>query len=156
MDTYPPMVQRSALLELGKALMSRDSALRRDECGDWAIFGKYGHIYAVPGSLDRPQAPGFQIFVMGWTARGWNIAKEAFKPFADLTNDGDNEGALFIDRLPSSNEAKIIRRYVGIAKRLEYSDEVLARKREIALMARRQIGQKPASDDGAATPTPEN
>ena len=41
-DFYPAAVQRPALLELVKALGCRDAALRRDECGDWAIFGKHG------------------------------------------------------------------------------------------------------------------
>jgi hypothetical protein len=131
-DIFPPAKQRPALLGLVKALGCRDNALKRDECGDWAIFGKRGHIYAVPGTLDRPNTPGFQIFVMGWTARGWNLAKEAFKPFASLTNDGDDEGALFLDRLPAPEEAKIIRHWCGIAKKAEYSEEQLVGMRERA------------------------
>jgi hypothetical protein len=47
-DRYPPTMQRPALLELVKALGCRDAAFRRDECGDWRISGKFGHIYAVP------------------------------------------------------------------------------------------------------------
>jgi hypothetical protein len=34
-DTFPPAKQRPALLAFAKALDSRASALRRDECGDW-------------------------------------------------------------------------------------------------------------------------
>jgi hypothetical protein len=149
MDIWPPAKQRPALLDFAKALGSRDGALRRDACGDWRIEGRRGHIYAVPGSLDRPHTPGFQIFVVGWTARGWNLAREAFKPFAALTNDGDDEGALFLDRLPTEQEAEIIRHYVGVAKKAEYSEEVLAQKRAAILKARQQMGQKPASDDVA-------
>ncbi len=152
-DSYPPAKQRPALLELVKALGCRDNALRRDECGDWAVFGKHGHIYAVPGSLDRPKTPGFQIMVMGWTARGWNAAKGALA-FAELTNDGDSEGALFLDRLPTPSEAEVIRHYLGVAKKAEYSDEVLARKREAMLMASALKGKKPALPDPAATPAP--
>jgi hypothetical protein len=132
MDIFPPTKQRPALLAFRDALGCRDNALRRDECGDWRINGRRGHIYAVPGTLDRPKTPGFQIFVMGWTARGWNLAKEAFRPFADLTTDGDDEGALFIDRLPTRAEAEIIRRYVGIAKRQTYTEEQLVGMRERA------------------------
>jgi len=65
---YPPSVQRPALLDLVKALGCRDNALRRDECGDWRVEGRHGHVYAVPG---------FQFFVMGWTTKGWNAAKAA-------------------------------------------------------------------------------
>ena len=67
-DIYPAKDQRLALLELVKALGARDNSLRRDECGDWRIEGRSGHIYAVPGSLDRPDhqprlAAGFQVYI---------------------------------------------------------------------------------------------
>jgi hypothetical protein len=52
-DRYPPAMQRPALLKLAEALGCRDNALRRDECGDWRIVGRLGHIYAIPGPLDR-------------------------------------------------------------------------------------------------------
>ena len=96
-DTYPPDKQRPALLAFAEALKCRDNALRRDECGDWRIKGTHGHVYAVPGSLDRRRTPGFQIFVMAWSANGWNRARKAISTFADVTNDGDDEGALFVD-----------------------------------------------------------
>ena len=63
-DIYPPPVQRPALLKLVEALGCQDRALCRDECGDWMVAGDDGHIYAVPGSLDRRKTEGFQIFVM--------------------------------------------------------------------------------------------
>jgi hypothetical protein len=44
--------------------------------------------------------------VRRWTATGRNAARQTLKPFADLTNDGDEEGALFIDRLPLPDEAE--------------------------------------------------
>jgi hypothetical protein len=43
-------------------LGSRDNALRGDECGAWSGAGRFGHIYAVPGTLDRPGVEGFQIY----------------------------------------------------------------------------------------------
>jgi hypothetical protein len=48
MDIFPPAKQRPALLLIAESLDSRSSAPRRDERGDWAIFGTKGHIYAVP------------------------------------------------------------------------------------------------------------
>jgi hypothetical protein len=124
-DTYPPTVQRPALLEFAAALNSRANALRRDECSDWRIEGDAGHIYAVPG--------GFQIFVLGCeTIRQWGAAVKAFKSFARVTNDGDTEGAFFLNRLPEPSEAATIRRYVGVAKRREIGEEELARLRQWA------------------------
>lgn len=92
-------MQRPALLELVKALGCRDNALSRDECGDWRIEGRSGYVYAAPGSLDRPKTPGFLIYVRRELVREWSFAKKALKPFAGLTNDGEDEGMLFLDRL---------------------------------------------------------
>jgi hypothetical protein len=126
-DIYPPPVQRPALLKLVEALGCQDRALCRDECGDWMVAGDDGHIYAVPGSLDRRKTEGFQIFVMGCqTVRQWTAVKAAMKPFTDVTNDGGIEGAFFLDRLPRPEEAEIIRRYVGVRKRREDSEATLA------------------------------
>ena len=128
-DIYPPTVQRPALLKFAEALGCRDNALRRDECGDWRIQGHSGHIYAVPGSLDRRTTPGFQICVQCELVRQWSYAKKAFKPFTDLTNDGDEcKGMLFLDRLPTLAEAETIREYVGIAKKRVLSEEDGARQ----------------------------
>ena len=46
MDIFPPVKQRLALLAFAQAADTRPSCLRRDENGDWAIFGANGHIYA--------------------------------------------------------------------------------------------------------------
>jgi hypothetical protein len=136
-DKYPPAVQRPALVKLVEALGCREAALRRDECGDWRINGKYGYIYAVPGipwdGMEKTE--GFQIYYRGaeefgepTTTRGWTFAKEAM-PFAKVTQDGDAEGMLFLDRLPTREEGEIIRDKLWIAKRREVSEGELARLR---------------------------
>ena len=162
-DIYPPIVQRPALIELVRALGCRDNALRRDDCGDWRVNGKQGHIYAVPGSLDRPDTPGFQIYVERESVREWSYAKKALKPFADLTNDGEDEGMLFLDRLPTADEAEVIRQYVGVAKKRVLSDEERARLLSVSVGhrfgKRSGVGgddqrEKPATDDQAATHMP--
>jgi hypothetical protein len=120
-DIYPPTRQREALLKLIEALGCRDACLRRDECGDWAVLGKQGHIYAIPGTLDRPKAEGFQIYFRGAPkfeepadSKAWTWAKKWLKPFCEVTNDGDTE-------------AEIIRDKLGIPKKREVSEEERAR-----------------------------
>jgi hypothetical protein len=136
-DIYPPTVQRPALVKLVEALGCREAALRRDECGDWRINGKYGYIYAVPGipwgGMEKTE--GFQIYYRGAeefgepsTTRGWTFAKEALS-FCRVTQDGDAEGLLFLGRLPTPEEAEIIRDKLWIAKKREISEEELARLR---------------------------
>jgi hypothetical protein len=129
MDTYPPAKQRAALLKLMSALGCREAALRRDECGDGRIEGSNGHVYAVPGTLDRPKHSGFAIYVITETARAWTYAQRALF-FAKVIQDGDTEGGLFLDRLPTKDESGLIRRYCGIPKRVEYSETTLTAKRE--------------------------
>ena len=127
---------REALIKLVEALGCWDRALRRDECGDWAVFGKLGHIYAVPGTLDRPKTNGFQIYFRGAEEFGeistlaWTWAKKALS-FCQVTNDGDNEGMLFMDRLPTAAESEIIRDKLGIRKKREISDDERERLRAI-------------------------
>jgi hypothetical protein len=101
-DVSPAMKQRPALQRFAAALDSRASALRRDECGDWAIWGTNGHIYAVP--------EGFQLMIgcdfgyVRWTsARGWESAKKRLG-FGKVTQDGDCEGS--INSRPASVEAR--------------------------------------------------
>lgn len=121
MDIYPPAVQRPELLALVSALDCTDKALRRDECGDWRILGRSGHVYAVP--------EGFQILVEAGTPRAWSAVKRRLA-FADLRNDGDTEGCFILDRLPTAGEAALIRRDLTIRKRPTFTPEHLQALRE--------------------------
>jgi hypothetical protein len=47
-----------------------------------------------------------------------------------VTQDGDEEGMLITDRLPTAEEAEAIRSYLGINKEREYHNETFARLRE--------------------------
>jgi hypothetical protein len=110
-------------MDFASALGSRDKALHRDECGDPRINGRRGHIYAAP--------EGFMLAVMGWSANGWNKAKRALA-FASLSQDGDDEGILILDRLPTKTEAETIRHYLGVAKRKEIGPEQIKTLQERA------------------------
>ena len=57
------------LVELRAALQVPKRALSRDDCGDWMILGRAGHIYR--------EGAGFQIFVSGRSARHWNNLKRS-------------------------------------------------------------------------------
>jgi hypothetical protein len=154
-DTLPPSKQRPRLLVFAGSIDSRASALRRDDCGDWAIFGSNGHIYAVP--------EGFQLMIgcdvenARWTsARGWESAKKRLR-FGKLTQDGDQEGSIIIVRVPSKAEAAEIRDILGIPQARHLSEERRAIMSEIGtanlkrLKAQRELKPVlPASDDDQA------
>jgi hypothetical protein len=126
--------------------------LRRDECGDWAIFGNNGHVYAVP--------EGYQLMIgcdlePRWSsARGWESAKRRLS-FAAVTPDGDDEGALILDRIPTKAEAAEIRAVLGIPKRVELSEGRLAILREHAVanaFLQRRRGSRRNGWRGGLTP----
>jgi hypothetical protein len=67
------------------------------------------------------------------TSQAWTWAKKALG-FCVAANDSDWEGMLFLDRLPTEEEAVIIRDKLGIPKKREVSEEERAR---LAGMGRR-------------------
>jgi len=124
-DKFPPVMQRPRLLALASTLEISITQLRRDDCGDWAIIGNSGRVYAV--------LSGFQIVIAGWeadrapwsTAKGWNLCKSKLS-FAKLMQDGHDEGAFVLERDPRGDEAAIIRECVGLRKRRAISEDGLA------------------------------
>lgn len=135
-DKYPPPVQRKALVAFRDALDCQYRALCRDECGDWRIEGKYGHVSAVPGipwgGMEKTE--GFQLYVVA-TPRMWGFVKKDLH-FCRLTQDGDEEGMFFFDRLPTVKQANAIRSRLGLKKRKALSEEGLARLRQTSFRSR--------------------
>lgn len=120
-DKFQPIMQRPRLLALASALEISLVHLRRDDCGDWALLGRFGRVYALASS--------YQIAITGWETLGWNRCKREFA-FATLTQDGDDEGAFTFDRDPTPYEAETIRHRVGLKKRREFDEATLAAMRE--------------------------
>jgi hypothetical protein len=96
---------RVALSSMLVSLNGAKNALRRDQCGDWTIRGSRGHVRAC--------GKRFSVYVTTQSARAWTFAKRALD-FCQLSQDGDDEGILTLDRLPSSAEAEIMRQYIGL------------------------------------------
>jgi hypothetical protein len=116
--------QKKHLLQLQQALgasqrSSGQATVRRDDCGDYALFGRLGHIYAVP--------EGFQLMIDGESSRRWNFVKLRLS-FSQIANDGDDEGTMFLGRLPAVAEARLIREALGIRRAAVISSDARARK----------------------------
>jgi hypothetical protein len=104
------------------SLALRYRQTRCAERGDLGLLGKYGHIY-IDGA-------GFLLCAWGideriFTARRWSAIKKRLA-FCRLTQDGDCEGCLHLDHLPTKREAAAIRAALGIKKRCSLSAEGLA------------------------------
>lgn len=121
MDKFPPNLQRPRLLALASALDVSLTQLRRDDCGDWAIIGRRGTIYALPAY--------FQIVITGWSARGWNACKADFS-FAFLTQDAEDDGSFQLYDSPTPEQAERVRHWVRLKRRRRLDDEALAALRD--------------------------
>jgi hypothetical protein len=82
----------------------------------------------------------------------WGAAKRGLT-FAKLTQDGDDEGALILDRLPTSEEAVAIRHYCGIPKKRAVN---AAERERLKGMGRRFAASPPdvVCDGAAEKPAP--
>jgi hypothetical protein len=109
---------RATLLAFVAALDASPRSLRRDECGDYVIKGKSGHVY-VDGN-------GYLLVVTtGESPRRWTSVKKRLS-FCRVAQHGDDEGSLHLDRLPAPHEASLIRDALGIKRKRRLSPEVLA------------------------------
>ena len=78
-----------------------------------------GHIH--------PDGDGFLLVIRtNESIRRWTSIKRHLS-FGLVTQDGDDEGCVRLDRLPTHNEAATIRGVLGIRKRMHHSPEALAR-----------------------------
>ena len=122
-DPCPPAWQRERLLAFARRLDAAQTSLRRDDCADWVIFGRLGHIYATP--------EGWQLCVeTDESPRRWTNVRKRLG-FCRLAQDGDDEGVMVIDdrthdRAISAGEAATIREALHIRQAKHFSAETLA------------------------------
>jgi hypothetical protein len=114
------------------AIDASPTALERPVCwgwtGDWQITGKHGHVL--------PDGAGFLLYVStDESPRRWTNVKRRLG-FCRVTQDGDDEGCLHLDRLPIAIEAEAIREAIGIRRRRHLSADELNRRAVILERAR--------------------
>jgi hypothetical protein len=87
-------IDRERLVALLNALDASPRCLERPVCrdwvGDWQITGKHGHAMT--------DGDGYLFYAQA-TPRRWTSIKQSLA-FCKLTQDGDDEGILFLNRLP--------------------------------------------------------
>jgi hypothetical protein len=133
LDTFLTAIDASAI------------ALERPACrgwiGDYQITGKHGHVladgagfllYATTPQRDRRDPDG-RVRTYGSPRRWTNVKRQL--SFCRLMQDGDDEGCLHLDRLPTEAEAKLIREALGIRRRRHLSPEALAQARSALELA---------------------
>ena len=128
-------MSRIHLQNLLTAIDGSARALRRDPCGDWQIAGRSGHIFG--------DGAGYAIYVhTNESPRRWTNVKGRLD-FCHVRQDGDDEGCLHLDRLPTPAEAELIRDAVGVRKRRYVTPAEQVRLANLAGMRKGSV--KPAS-----------
>ena len=101
------------------ALDVAGNQMRLDECRTWTIMGKRGYV-ATWGDGAR-----WFIYCAPGSGRKWNNLRRDLSPLGKCTQDGDDEGIIRLDRLPTAEEATAIRKAVGLIKRPPINPEVV-------------------------------
>jgi hypothetical protein len=123
-----------AALDASPLALQRERYRDSNERGDWAIIGKAGHVYA--------DGSGFLLYAAtDESPRRWGFLKKRLS-FCRVTQDGDDEGCLRLDRLPAAGEARLIREAIGVRKRRHLSPGARAQARD-ALEHARCLGKTP-------------
>jgi hypothetical protein len=117
------LADKQAHQALLTALVAAPRSLRRDEYGAWRITGNSGHIYSWG------DGESFALYIASGSAIKWTYDKKRLS-FCQVTQNGDDEGVVRLHGLPSPEQAAAIRSILSIPKRVAYSPEVLAAKRE--------------------------
>jgi hypothetical protein len=103
--------------------------------GDWQITGKHGHAMS--------DGDAYLIYAQV-TPRRWTSIKQSLA-FCKLTQDGDDEGILCLDRLPTKAEAEAeaeaIRDALGLRKRRHMTEAQIERSRSVLASARSLINR---------------
>jgi len=127
------------------ALDAAASQLRRDDSGWWVIAGRRGIIQTWGDGTS------WLAYVPCRSRQHWTFTKRRLA-FMTVTQDGEDEGCLRLFRLPTPQEAVVIREVVGLRKRVEYAPDTLERKRDSMAKAGLARGAARASSPDLATP----
>ena len=150
-NTYDSVAEAEADKAQQKALLAAlnawDRALHRDECGAWTISGTRGTVHTWG------DCRSWVLFVACRSAQHWTWTKKRLA-FCKVTQDGDDEGVLRLQRLPTPHEAEAIRDILGVRKRMEFDPEQLEHRRTLMARARSAEGRANATVP-LPMPTPE-
>ena len=137
--------------ELLKALRASELALRLDECGAWRVNGKRGHIYTW-----ADYGGGWVMYVACTSMWGWTTAKKRLA-FAEVVQNGNEEGCVRLHELPTADQARVIRSILGIRKRKSASVAAnLSRQKVLEVpTGGKKSTPEPGNNSGGCHPTVE-
>ncbi|HEU5237561.1 MAG TPA: hypothetical protein VFU37_10490, partial [Pyrinomonadaceae bacterium] len=99
--------------------------MRVDDCHDRVIIGKRGDIHRGT----RNGASGYYVSIMYLTPKTFHFQlKKAVAIGAEITEEGDTEGVVFIPRSVALANARLIRSVIHARRITQYSPESLKKK----------------------------
>lgn len=102
------------LVKLTKALDCSLGRLKLDECNSWNIIGTRGKI-----STDTEF---WYLYTNPDSTRKWNNTKKQLS-FMEIHQDGDFEGILRCSRMPLRDEAREVRKVIGVRASTQLTEE---------------------------------
>lgn len=105
---------KAYLVKLIKALDVSLKRLKRDGCNDWNIVGIRGHI-----STDQEY---WYLYIECETNKKWTYTKKHLA-FMEVHQDGDSEGILKLSRMPFREEARTVRKVIGLRPKTVLTEE---------------------------------
>lgn len=106
-------LEKSFLQKLA-TLLGIPQSLIKDVAGSWIIKGRSGNI--------RTDGVSWHVVIACHSKRAWSAVKRKLH-FMSLVDDVGDAGTFCLDRMPTCDEAPIIRKLVGLKKKPELTDE---------------------------------
>jgi hypothetical protein len=84
--------------------------MSRDECGQWTLNGKKGHLQTFDDAF-------YLLYVSTHSKRKWGALKRKAKSLGwEITQDGDDEGCFRL-KLPNESQSRFLREILGLRTR---------------------------------------
>ena len=128
MNKHDKTNDRPLLRKLVDIMKVSRTKIKLDECEDWCITTREGKVYTDGKKI-------YVHFFHGWKT-SWDTVKTHL-PFMEVQIDGDTEGVLALDRLPTKDEAEAIRIELKLSMK-----KVLTKEQSDILIRRFQKAQK--------------
>lgn len=111
------------LQELIEALDISINSLKLDTCRDYNLVGRRGII--------STEGDSWYLYTSWNTKAKWTVTKKRLN-FMEVSQDGDEEGILKLSRMPTSEEAQLVRKICGFSKRPVLTEEERARRKSLS------------------------
>jgi len=113
---------KTYLKDLIEALDVSENGLKLDERRNWNLAGRRGII--------NTEGKYWYLYTSWISKAKWTNTKKLLG-FMEVHQDGDEEGILKLNRMPTPEEAQLVRKTCGLSKRPLLTEEERARRKSL-------------------------